>query len=315
MAFYRDATSGAVYSVNSDGTMHHVTPAEWNALPKSEQTYTNYTMNPQAQSAMASMLSTLNQWGLASLAGSLQGLLVQGLTSTDQLSIALQSTPAYKQRFAGNEARIQKGLAALSPADYLSLERQYRNVLQSYGLPAGFYDSPTDFTNFIANDISPSELDARAKVAHDQYESAPTYVKNLWGQYFGTKGDAIAAILDPKVATQVIQDRGTQVAIGGAAASHGIDLNQQSAQQLQQAGVTADQAKQGFNQIATAMPTDQAIAGRFGTQFGLGDEVNSVFLGDADATRKRQTMYDEEQALFKTNSGINANSLSVSQEH
>lgn len=273
------------------------------------------TFNPTQQGAFDLLKSQLHDWGLDALVPDLQKLIVGGQTSPSEITLALSQTPAYQQRFAGNALRTQNGLAVLSPADYLALERQYRNVLQSYGLPAGFYDSPTDFTKLIGGDVSPSELDARAKIAHDQYEAAPTYVKNLWGQYFGTKGDAIAAILDPKVATQVIQDRGAQVAIGGAAASHGIDLNQQSAQQLQQAGVTADQAKQGFNQIATAMPTDQAIAGRFGTQFGLGDEVNSVFLGDADATRKRQTMYDEEQALFKTNSGINANSLSVSQEH
>lgn len=271
--------------------------------------------NPTQQSAFDMLNSQLAAWGLTSLSGDLKSLIVGGQTDTSELSLALQQTPAYKQRFAGNQIRIQNGLAALSPADYLALERQYKNVLQSYGLPAGFYDTASDFTDFIGKDISPSELDARAKIAHDQYEAAPAYVKNLWGQYFGTKGDAIAAILDPNVATQTIQDRAAQVAIGGAAAQQGLAVDQTRAQQLQQAGVTAQQAQQGYSQIAQAMPIDQSIANRFGTTFDQRAEENSVLLGQADDINKRKTLYNEEESLFKGSSGVGSNTIGVSQEH
>lgn len=272
-------------------------------------------LNPTQQGAFDLMKAQLHAWGLDALVNDLRGFIVAGDTSPDTLTLALSNTQAYKTRFAANDIRIANGLSALSPAEYLGMERQYKDVLQSYGLPPGFYDSTKDFTDFIGKDISASELDARAKIAHDQYEAAPTYIKNLWGQYFGGKGDAIAAILDPEVATQVIQDRANQVAIGGAAAQHGLQVTQPRAQELQQAGITGQQAQQAYDQIATALPTDQSIAQRFGTTFGQQAEENSLLLGDAEAAKKRQRLYSSEEGLFKQSPGLDASSLGISQEH
>lgn len=271
-------------------------------------------LNPTQQNAFDLVASQLAAWGLSTLLPDLRTFILRGDTAPDTLTLALSNTAAYKARFAGNEIRIKNGLQALTPAQYVATETQYADILRSYGLPAGFYDSHQDFTDFIGKDISAAELDARAKIAHDQYEAAPATTKALWQQYYGTKGDAIAAILDPAVATQVIQDRSTQVAIGGAAAQQGLAVNQQRAQQLQQAGVTGQQAQAGYQQIAKAQPFDNSIAQRFGTTFGLQQEENSVLLGTAADTQKRQTLYDEEQALFKSHGGASANSLSTTQE-
>lgn len=267
------------------------------------------------QGAFDLMVSTLKSWGLDSLINDLRNLIVAGDTNADTLSLALSQTNAYKQRFIGNEERMKKGLPVLTPAQYIATEEQYRNILQSYGLPAGFYDKHEDFTKFIGNDISPTELAARAQVAHDQYEAQPDYVKNLWSQYFGTKGDAIASILDPTVATQIIQDRGQQVALGGAAAQYGFNVNQSRAQQFQQSGVTLDQARKAYQQIAQSTPLDQAIAQRFGTTFDQTQEENSLLLNQGDATQQRNTLYAEEQSLFKGRSGADSNSIGVSQSH
>jgi hypothetical protein len=256
----------------------------------------------------------LSAWGLTTLNADLKSLIIGGDTSPDTLTLALSNTAAYKARFAGNDIRIKNGLAALTPAQYVATETQYSDILRSYGLPAGFYDKQSDFTDFIGKDISAAELDSRAKIAHDQYEAAPDATKALWTQYYGTKGDAIAGILDPTVATQVIQDRSTQVAIGGAAAQQGLSVNQSRAQQLQQAGVTGQQAQSGYQQIAKAMPFDNSIAQRFGTTFGLQQEENSVLLGNAADDRQRQTLYAEETSLFKAHGGATKDSLGVGQE-
>jgi hypothetical protein len=271
-------------------------------------------LNSTQQNVFDLIAQQLASWGLASLNGDLKNLIVSGDTAPDTLTLALSNTAAYKARFAGNEIRIKNGLQALSPAQYVATETQYAGILRSYGLPAGFYDSHSDFTDFIGKDISAAELDARAKIAHDQYEAAPDTTKALWAQYYGTKGDAIAGILDPTVATQVIQDRSTQVAIGGAAAQQGLAVNQSRAQQLQQAGVTGQQAQVGYQQIAKAQQFDNSIAQRFGTTFGLNQEENSVLLGNATDDRQRQTLYNEETALFKAHGGATKDSLSVGQE-
>ena len=273
------------------------------------------SLSQTQNNALALLTSTLHSWGLDGLVSDLKGLIVAGDTNPDTLSLALSQTAAYKTRFAANDVRIKNGLPALTPAQYIATEESYKQILQSYGLPSGFYDSNKDFEDFIGKDISPTELDARAKIAHDQYQNAPAYVKNLWQQYGFSKGDAIAGILDPTVATSVIQDRAQQIAIGGSAAAQGLSVSQQRAQQLAQAGVTSSQAQQGYGQISQAMPVDQAIANRFHAQFGLADEENSVLLGQGAEVNKRQTLYDEEQALFKTHGNADANTLGVSQSY
>lgn len=261
------------------------------------------------------MAQTLASWGLSSLGAELKNLILKGDTSPDTLSLALSQTAAYKERFAGNAIRVKNGLSELNPAQYIAMEEQYQNVLQAYGLPKGFYDGHSDFTNFIGKGISAAELQARAQVAHDQYEAAPAATKQLWQTYFGGKGDAIAAILDPNTATQVIQDRGQQVAIGGAAAAQGFGVNQKRAQQFQQAGVTLAGAQKAYSQIASSIGTDQSIAKRFGTTFGQADEENDLLLGQGDAAVKRATLYDEEKALFKGGAGSTAEGIGVSQSY
>jgi hypothetical protein len=262
------------------------------------------------------MNATLASWGLGALSKTLRQLIVRGDTNPDTLSLELSQTKEYKQRFSANEARIKNGLAELKPAEYMALEEGYRQVLQSYGMPKGFYDSDADFSKFIGNDLSVSELQARVQVAHDQYTAAPDYVKNLWSSYFGTKGDALAAILDPKTATAIIQDRAQQVALGGAAAQYGFNINQQRAQQFQQAGVSLDAARQAYQKIQASHGTDQSIAKRFGTTFGQDQEENSLVLGQAADVQKRQTLYNEEQALFQGGSGsADQNTIGVSQSY
>lgn len=268
-------------------------------------------LNSDQQSAFALEAQTLASWGLSSLSGTLRSLIVKGDTAPDTLTLALSQTPEWKQRFSGNAERVKNGLPELSPGQYLQAEESYRQVLKSYGIPSGFYDTQAALAKYIGGDVSATELDARAKEAHDTYMAAPQYMKNLWNQYFGTKGDAIAGILDPKVATQIIQDRGLQVQIGGAAAAQGLHINQQRAQEFQQFGVTQTQAQKAYSQISASLPIDQQIANRFHQNFGQTQEENDLLLGQGAATRERQALYSDEEALFKGHAGADTNALGV----
>jgi hypothetical protein len=53
--------------------------------------------------------------------------------------LLLRQTDAYQKRFAANAARINKGLRALSEAEYLALEDGYQTIMRNYGLPASYY--------------------------------------------------------------------------------------------------------------------------------------------------------------------------------
>lgn len=232
-----------------------------NPTPKPDPTQ-QLLQQQEIASASALIQQTLASWGLSDLSSVALQYLNQGLTA-DEVTLKLQQTAEYQRRFSGNAQRIANGLAPLSPADYIAAENNYQQVLNSYGLSA--YSSHDEMAEMIGKNISANELDSRAQIAEQQYENAPDEIKNLWNTYFGTKGDAIAHILDPNVSTSTIQNQGTQVAIGGAAAQQGLGVSQARAQQLQQAGVTAQQAQQGYEQIAYELPTDQRIASRFGT--------------------------------------------------
>ena len=87
--------------------------------------------------AATAVLNLFTQYGLASLAPKIVEYIRNGY-SADTASIMLQDTSEYKTRFAGNAARVKAGLSALSPAQYLSTEKSYGDVMRKYGLPAGF---------------------------------------------------------------------------------------------------------------------------------------------------------------------------------
>lgn len=260
------------------------------------------------------LAATLKAWGLSSLLPHLQDYLTRGYDATT-INLYLQDTKEWQARFAGNELRKAAGLGVLSPAQYIATEEQYRNVMQSYGLPAGFYDSHDDFNAFIGKDISPAELANRAKIAHDQYMNAPTATKQLWQQYGFSNGDAVAAILDPKVGTQILQDRADTVAIGGAAGQLGINVSGARAGQFQQHGTTLAEAQKAYAFIAQNMGTDQNIANRFGQKFDQTQEENDLLLGLGPEAKQRQSMYANENSIFAGHAGENAQSLSVAQEH
>lgn len=266
-------------------------------------------------SAAQLLQQTLIDWGLQSLLPHLQDYLKAGYDSTT-INLALQDTAEWKARFAGNEIRKANGLGVLTPAQYIATEEQYRNVLQSYGLPSGFYDSHDDFNAFIGNDISPQELQSRAQVAHDTYFAAPQEWRDMWAQYGFSHGDAIASILDPNVGTQILQDRAAQVQIGGTAKQYGFNVDQQRAQQFQQHGTTLDQARKAYQQLGQYYQTDQNIANRFGQTFGQTQEENDLLLGDASAANQRKILYNEEQGLFDGRAGgADQHSLAISQSY
>ena len=272
------------------------------------------TLSQGQQDALALMTATLRAWGLGMLVNDLKQLIIKGDTSPDTLTLALSQTEAYKKRFEPvNAPRRAAGLPELRPADIVAMEEQYHQIAQAYGAGAAFDRKTVD--KLLAGDVSASELQTRMQAYHDQYEMAPDYVKQLWTQYFGSKGDALALIANPDVATATIQDRAQQVGIGGAAAANGFGIGQHRAQQFQEAGVSLDQARQAYQAIARALPTDQQIAQRFGTTFDQRQEENDLLLNQADATQKRQTLYNEEASLFKAGTTEDSDALSVSQNY
>jgi hypothetical protein len=269
-------------------------------------------LNPEQQTASQIIQAQLDAWGIGSLAADLNKLIRQGL-GQDAILLQLQQSQAYKDRFAGNIARQRNGLAVLSPGDYVALETQYRGVLRQFGLPAGFYDANPDLQKFIENDVSPAELQTRAQAAQQVWLSADTSTKQAWTSYYGlTAGDAIATLLNPDVALPIVQRRATAAQIGGAAIDNGLAAPTATrAEYLADKGVGQADAAKGYGQIGQAVATDQAIATRFGTDFGQTDEEDARLVGLASAQRKLRDLQNSEQGLFSGRAGATSQSLTT----
>lgn len=245
------------------------------------------------------LVQMLNQWGLSSLAPDVLNFLQQGYTQ-DQVSFLLQDTDAYKKRFAGNEIRRQQGLPVLSPADYLNTEASYRQIMQSAGLPSGFYDQPSDFADWIGNDVSPTEINDRVQTALELTNRMDDGLKSALQDWYGIgPGDVAAYALDQKRALPALQNLARAAEIGGVANDQQGQLTQQRAEQL------ARQTTLSNAQLGTA--EGQAIqTGRTGSFLGqisgLGYDQsvaeNELFLDDAEAARRRKQLGNLEQGRF-----------------
>jgi hypothetical protein len=246
--------------------------------------------------------SLFKNYGLESLAGKIYSYVKNGYSS-DTISILLQDTPEYKARFKANDARLKAGLPVLSPADYINTENSYRQILRQSGLPAGFYDSTDDFTQFLSNDVSPTELQSRVDLATQATALANPAYKQALNQMGIDDGHMAAYFLDPNASLPLLQKAAATAAIGGAALGQGLTFDQSYAEQLATMGVTASQAQQGFAQVANELGTMQNLGSIYGQSFSQKQEEESVFGTNAAASAQKENLIGQEKGAFGGQTG------------
>lgn len=221
------------------------------------------------RNAFEAVNNLFSSYGLQSLAPKIYSYIQNGY-SADTVSILLQQSDEYKQRFAGNQVRQQKGLPVLSPADYLATESAYRQTMQQAGLPMGFYDQPSDFNDFIGKDVSPNELKSRVDLASQATTLAnPNYKRALQEMYGLDDSNITAYFLDEDKALPLLQKQASAAAIGAEALKRGLTASPYS-ESFATAGVTAAQAAQAYGQIAQQLPEYSQFSHLYGedvTQF------------------------------------------------
>jgi len=272
----------------------------------------------ERQSAYDLLLQQFNQYGLGSLVEPLKGLITSG-ASPSEFTIRLRESEPYKKRFAANAARIQKGLTAISEAEYLGLEDQYQNIMRNYGLPAEYYtrgDMGTQegFNKFIANDVSAAELEDRVMTAQSRVMNAnPEVLASLKQFYPGiTNGDILAYTLDPTKALTDIKRKVTAAEIGGGAMQAGLGISGTRAEELTAAGITKQQAQQGFGTIAGGLERGSHLASIYGenpyTQTTAEKEVFGL-AGQTEAAKERKKLTSLEKATFGGQTGVTSGAL------
>jgi hypothetical protein len=269
----------------------------------------------QGQSAYNLLFEQFNQYGLGALVAPLQGFIVEGL-SPAEFTLRLRDTDAYKKRFAANQSRIQRGLRALSEAEYIGLEDQYQNVMRNYGLPTSYYTRgdmgrQEGFEKFIGGDVSAAELEDRIITAQSRVLNAAPQVAQSLRQFYPeiTGGDILAYALDPDKALNEIKRKVGAAEIGAGAAIAGLATGLSRAEELQRYGVTGEQARAGYQTIGEFLPRASQLGDIYAKQ-GLGPFTQTtaeeeVFgtTGAVEAGKKRRKLAQLEQAQFGGTSG------------
>lgn len=259
--------------------------------------------------AYAAISTLFKSYGLESLAGKVYEFVKNGY-SPDTVSILLQDTPEYKERFAGNEIRKKAGLPVLSAGEYLATEASYRQIMQSAGLPSGFYDQNSDFNNWIGGNVSPSEVQTRVDLATQATVLAnPDYKKALNAMGI-SDSELTSYFLDQKKALPYLQKAVATAQIGAQAIGQGLAFDQTYAESLATKGITADQAAQGYAQIAQEASTVQGLASIYGTTYTQREAEQATFEGQAGAINKRKSLASRERANFSGSAGTGAQGLS-----
>jgi hypothetical protein len=257
------------------------------------------------ETATTILQSTFKYYGLEDpqLVGDIKTALAErritGASSIDDIGVQLRETEAFKRRFAANEARLAAKKPAYSVSQYLQLESAYRQALNASGMPKDFYDTPEDFQNFIANDISPDEIQYRIQQGYEAVKNADPQVVNELKTLYGLDDSTLAAyFIDPnRTKEQVVRSARAAEIAAQARQQAGISLTAPQAELLSTQGVTESTAQAGFAKIKQseellnplageqALTQEELIAGTFGTSGAATQRV-------ATTRRRRQASFE-----------------------
>jgi hypothetical protein len=254
-----------------------------------------------AKNTIQAVLST---YGLGDLSDFLYGVYARGevnINNPDALIFALREQDAYKKRFAANELRAKRPLkeggplAELDPASYLQLENSYRQLMQSNGLPPGFYDQTSDFVALLTGDVSPQELQTRVQQGFRAVQDADPEVKRQMQELYGVNEAGLAAyFLDPKKAAPILTRQAEAAKISARAKEQGgLQLEKGTAEELAARGITAAEAETAFTTLGlqqglyTEMAGEQALTQQEKVGAALGYDVEGQRkIKQRQATRK-----------------------------
>lgn len=320
-----DPETGDTYSVYDDGSRELIAKGTKALDAANEAKLLAEEKRRQGQSAYDLLYSEFAQYGLQALIEPLKRLITSG-ASPAEFTIELRKSPAYQARFAANAERIKKGLKAISEAEYLELEDQYQTIMRNYGLPESYYargdmGAQSGFNQFIANDVSALELEDRIATAQKRVLNANPEVLQAIKDFYGdsiTNGDILAYTLNPTKGLEDIKRKVTAAEIGGAAVQAGLNRGRTAeeraiyaarAAELGAAGITKQQAQQGFQAVAEIAPRGGQLAEIYKqdpyTQATAEAEVFGI-AGSAEAARQRKKLTQLETAAFGGSAGAGA---------
>jgi hypothetical protein len=278
--------------------------------------------------SIAAISALLSSYGIGDLSTAITDAVIKGYSS-DTIQLIMQDPKgtdplavAFQTRFPANKARLAAGKSVLSPAEYLAAERSYAQVLQSYGVAS--LATKEKMNAFITNDVSASEVADRVGLAVTRVKNADADTKAALALYYPmlNQSDIIGAVLDPTEGLPALQRKVQLAEIGGAAIAAGLktvdsankltSINIKMGQEaLASLGVTKEQARAGFQQVAEVTPRAEFLSQiSTGEDYGQLQAEQEAFQGLASAKRARVALTEQEKARFGGASGVSKVGLS-----
>lgn len=238
-------------------------------------------------------------------------IIVDGVQANEPSSVIVQQvrdSNTYRQRFKGLAMRQEKGLPAISEAEYLETERGYLNQLRNFNVLGTLGLNSTEAfrewaSEKIGGDVSVQELNARLDRGAGLARDASDFAQDAFRQFYGApvSEDALLVyFLDEERGLDIIQDQLAAAQIGGEAFRHGLQINRTRAEILRREGVTLDLAREGFADIAREQPVLERLAEIANTDPISQQQLEEYFFHeDPDVAQKRYRIFSESLAQFQ----------------
>ena len=253
----------------------------------------------------------LSRYGLESMADFVRQLIIDG-AEADEVKLKIYEHQAFKDRFPARELMAADGMAPMSPEEYINYETSAAAYMRAGGFPPQFYDDPSDFTQLLANRVSLGEVAARVEDVFVRVNNAPESVRQQYASFYGAQGDIALAMtfLDPDKSLPILEQQVRAAEIGGFGTTFGgVNVGQQRAELLAQAGFDGGSTLSSFNQLREQDALFTESIGE--TEDLTADEegVNAAFGLDDDSADTLQR-----RAASRRNNLGGGGGLNISQE-
>lgn len=276
------------------------------------------------ESAGAFLRNILTQFGLGSLAGSVDSLVQQWGSNTDVIALKLKDTQQYKDRFKGLLAMQSRGVTDVSnEAEYIRLESSYRQVFRDAGIQSFIGDAGStaerDAIARLAGDYSVSVDEVRSRVSDAQRvvaDTAPEVRDALQRFYNVSASDLVAYTLDPTRTRDRINEIANAAMIGGYAQRSGLSADAGTAEQIASlSGANDVQLAAIAPRLGTARQVADAtkrLANLESTDLTDSEILRSEFDLDTGAQKRIRGLQSRERARFSGRSAVTGETLSRS---
>lgn len=268
----------------------------------------------EKRDAFALVQDTMRSYGftdaeLSELSGYIESSIIDPNIGPNAAILGMRNLKVYKQRFAGNEARVKAGLNALSEGEYLQQERDYGQYFKEYGVQN--LATREQMATLIGNDVSALEAKNRIGLAVDRVKNAdPTIMKEL-KTYYPTLDDKdlVSYFLNPVQALPELKRKVTASEIGAAAIGQGFK-GATDALGLADYGVDRAAALAGYADIKSVLPASEKLSdiyGEAGIDYTQATGEAEFLKQNQEAAEKRKRLKSMERASFMGSTGMSGN--------